>query len=190
MRKIMTWRRRRFGEGWAIIINVLLRWNIVKNIELHVFSSKHWLKIENEIVTVNEEDYDQEEIMRRRRIGEGWAIIINVLLRWNIVKNIELHVFSSKHWLKIENGINKVVIVNAEEDYDQEEEDIWGNYGDNDPDSEYWMLLWYTQGLPWSFILLLNLCKVFFLACVKFCQSFSVYEAYIQVLHQQCSKIE
>ena len=44
MRKIMT--RRRIGYGWAIITNVLFRWSIVKNIELHVFSSKHCLKIE------------------------------------------------------------------------------------------------------------------------------------------------
>ena len=43
-------------------------------------------------------------------------------------------------WTKARHGINEVVIVN-EEDYDQEEEEDWGNYEDNDHDSEYRMLL-------------------------------------------------
>ena len=44
-------------------------------------------------------------------------------------------------WTKARHGINEVVIVN-EENYDpEEEEEDWGNYEDNDLDSEYRMLL-------------------------------------------------
>ena len=50
----------------------------------------------NEVVIVNEEDYDQEEECYVR-VGDYYQCF--VLLK---LKNIELHVFSSKHCLKIE----------------------------------------------------------------------------------------
>ena len=79
MRKIMTRRRRRIGYGWAIIINVLSRWSIVKNIELHVFSSKRCLKIEMELTRSLS---SMRKIMtgkKRRRIGEIMKTMILIL---------------------------------------------------------------------------------------------------------------
>ena len=77
MRKIMT--RRRIGYGWAIIINVVFRCNFVKNIELHVFSSKHCLKIEMELTRSLSSMRKIMTRKKRRRIGEIMKTMILIL---------------------------------------------------------------------------------------------------------------